>query len=520
MKASIVIKNGHLMTMDEAVSNAEWIALRGEQILAVGCGADYLHYTDRNTRIIDAAGKTVLPGFIDSHFHVAITALGESRISLEGVRNFSEAGQRLKEAAGSLNGKALIATGLDCDKLEEGRFPDRTFLDRYCADIPAAVYSADYHALILNTCGILYFKAPFTLNGIDIDGKGMPTGIFTNQAGAKLDANIFRSASEKEMDAAVRKMIPGLFARGLTTVVAMEGGNMNFDFDENRECEFLYENRRRYPLDMELFYQTTNTDIVEKKNLRRIGGALYVDGTLGRHTAALSRDYADAPGKRGLFCIDSDTLQAFVSRFFEKNLQVALDAIGDAAIETALYAFEQGMLLHGKKDRRCRIEHGEMMTEAQMERAAELGVVLSVQPAYEGLWGGPDGMYRRRLGQGYMHTNQLREMIDAGLVVCGGSDSDVTEPAPLLGIHYAVNHPVEKHRISLEEAVAMYTKNGAYGLFLEDKTGTLTAGKLADVVILEKNIKEIGTEQLKDVKVSMTIKRGQIVYDGGFYAET
>ncbi|MEE0515946.1 MAG: amidohydrolase family protein, partial [Emergencia sp.] len=285
MKASIVIKNGHLMTMDEAVSNAEWIALRGEQILAVGCGADYLHYTDRNTRIIDAAGKTVLPGFIDSHFHVAITALGESRISLEGVRNFSEAGQRLKEAAGSLNGKALIATGLDCDKLEEGRFPDRTFLDRYCADIPAAVYSADYHALILNTCGILYFKAPFTLNGIDIDGKGMPTGIFTNQAGAKLDANIFRSASEKEMDAAVRKMIPGLFARGLTTVVAMEGGNMNFDFDENRECEFLYENRRRYPLDMELFYQTTNTDIVEKKNLRRIGGALYVDGTLGRHTA-------------------------------------------------------------------------------------------------------------------------------------------------------------------------------------------------------------------------------------------
>lgn len=295
---------------------------------------------------------------------------------------------------------------------------------------------------------------------------------------------------------------------------------MNFDFDENRECEFLYENRRRYPLDMELFYQTTNTDIVEKKNLRRIGGALYVDGTLGRHTAALSRDYADAPGKRGLFCIDSDMLQAFVSRCFEKNLQVALDAIGDAAIETALYAFEQGMLLHGKKDRRCRIEHSEMMTEAQMERAAELGVVLSVQPAYEGLWGGPDGMYRRRLGQGYLHTNQLREMIDAGLVVCGGSDSDVTEPAPLLGIHYAVNHPVEKHRISLEEAVAMYTKNGAYGLFLEDKTGTLTAGKLADVVILEKNIKEIGTEQLKDVKVSMTIKRGQIVYDGGFYAKT
>lgn len=456
------------MTMDEAAPGGEWIALRGEQILATGCGADYLHYTDRNTRIIDAAGKTVLPGFIDSHFHVVITALSKSRVSLEGVGNLSEAGRRLKEACGSLNGKALIATGLDCDKLEERRFPDRAFLDRCCGDIPVAVYSADYHALMLNTCGILYFKAPFILNGIEMDGKGMPTGIFTNQAGAKLDTNILRTVSERELDTAVRNMIPGLFARGLTTVAAMEGGNMNFDFDEDRECEFLYENRKRYPLDMELFYQTTKTDIVEKKNLRRIGGALYIDGTLGRHTAALTQDYADAPGKRGLFCIDKDTLQAFVARCFEKNLQVALDAIGDAAIETALNAFEQGMLLYGKKDRRCRIEHGGMMTEAQIKRAAELGVVLSVQPAYEGLWGGPDGMYRRRLGERYLYTNQLREMTDAGLVVCGGSDSNVTEPAPLLGMHYAVNHPVEKHSVSLEEAAAMYTKNGAYGYNLSE----------------------------------------------------
>ena len=414
----------------------------------------------------------------------------------------------------------IVATKLDCDKLEEGRFPDRTVLDKYCRDIPVAVYTTDYHALMLNTCGILYFRAPFTLNGVDIDENGMPTGIFTAQAGARLEANVREAVSDSELELALETVMPKLFAHGLTTVAAMEGGNMNFGFGEDYDCEYIYQNRCKYPLDMELFYPTTDIEIVESKGLKRIGGALYLDGTLGRRTAALSTDYCDAPGTRGLLYVEPDSLREFVVACYEKNLQLALDIIGDAAIEEALCAFEYAQRLYGKKQLRNRIEHCEMMRVDQMKRAAELGIIVSVQPTYEGCWGGSGSMYHRRLGARYRETNQFRSMIDSGLVVCGGSDSDVTDLNPLVGIHYAVNHPVAAHRVSLSEAVAMYTRNGAYGLFLENEVGSLTPGKKADVVILEKDLQTLNPKKIKDVKVSLTVKQGKVLHNRGFHAET
>lgn len=522
MKASIVIKNGKLMTMDSQRPEADWIAIGEDRILSVGDGEEYSGYIDCDTRIIDADGATVVPGFIDSHFHTVITALSESRISLEGARNFKEVGKRLKAARSKAKSKdkMIVATKLDCDKLEEGRFPDRTVLDKYCRDIPVAVYTTDYHALMLNTCGILYFRAPFTLNGVDIDENGMPTGIFTAQAGARLEANIREAVSDSELELALETVMPKLFAHGLTTVAAMEGGNMNFGFGEDYDCEYIYQNRCKYPLDMELFYPTTDIEIVESKGLKRIGGALYLDGTLGRRTAALSTDYCDAPGTRGLLYVEPDSLREFVVACYEKNLQLALDIIGDAAIEEALCAFEYAQRLYGKKQLRNRIEHCEMMRVDQMKRAAELGIIVSVQPTYEGCWGGSGSMYHRRLGARYRETNQFRSMIDSGLVVCGGSDSDVTDLNPLVGIHYAVNHPVAAHRVSLSEAVAMYTRNGAYGLFLENEVGSLTPGKKADVVILEKDLQTLNPKKIKDVKVSLTVKQGKVLHNRGFHAET
>lgn len=182
-------------------------------------------------------------------------------------------------------------------------------------------------------------------------------------------------------------------------------------------------------------------------------------------------------------------------------------------MEAILCAFEEAAKTCDVSALRCRIEHGELLRRDQMERARRLGLIISMQPAYEGEWGGAGGMYEKRLGSRYTETNQLREIIDSGVVICGGSDFPTTDVNPMVGIHYAVNHPVAAHRISVEEAVAMYTCNGAYALFCEHEAGSLTAGKRADIVILDQNIQLISADRLKDTMAAVTIKNGRIVFN-------
>lgn len=519
MKGNTIIKNGRLMTMDER-EHADWIVIEDDIIKAVGDGDGYKAYLAKGSKLIDAGQASVLPGFIDNHFHVVVTALSADWVSLEGVRNYSAMGRRIRAAKAANPGKLIIATRLDAGQLDEGDLPDRTVLDKFCKDTPVAIYSADYKVLILNTCGILYFKVPFTSAGVGIDEKGMPTGIFTGQAGARLDRNIFRTLPEADGCSAIQKLIPELFRYGLTTVAAVEGGNMTYSMGEEPQSELIYAHHDKYPLDMKLFYQTTDIQRVLDKDLKRIGGALYVDGTIGERTAALLADYSDAPGKKGIYCIQPECLKAFVTECYSHHLQVSLDAIGDGAIALCLEAFACAQKQFDGRYLRNRIEHAEMINAEQMEKARELGIILSMQPTYEGIWGGEGKLYHQRLGNRYKETNPFREILDYGIVLCGGSDSNVTDPNPMMGIHYAVNHPVEAHRITVEEAVRMYTYNGAYALFEEEQIGSLTPGKKADIVVMNKNLKKIQPNQLKKVKVDLTMKNGRIVFNRGLYAET
>ena len=249
MEERIIIKNGRCMTMDER-QTADWIVIEGERILAVGDGDGWREFAQGSYRLIDGQQRTVLPGFIDSHFHMVITGLAENFVNLEGARNFRSIGRSIKAARAKKKGELIVAKFLDATRLEEKRLPDRTVLDRYCNDAPVAVYSADYHVLILNTYGILYFKVPFTLDGVDLDEKGMPTGIFTNQAGSRLDTLIFNSFSDEDIDEAVSSTMDKMLGCGITTIAAMEGGNMNFAFGEDKQCEFIYQHGKKYPIDM------------------------------------------------------------------------------------------------------------------------------------------------------------------------------------------------------------------------------------------------------------------------------
>ncbi len=425
-------------------------------------------YISGTVQIIDAGGRTVLPGFIDNHFQVVRIGLECGYVDLSHVRNYDEIGQIIRREAASRN--VVTAYRLDSSRLEEKKaLPDRKVLDHYCADKPVLIFSLDYHTIILNTVGILYNKIPFTLPGIHMDDNGIPTGVFTNQAENRLEGNELDAYSYDDFDTAAARTVDMAFSHGLTTVAAMECRGAKAEQSPLRTSEFLVRYKDRYPLTIEIFYQTTEYKRALQHGLKHIGGALYIDGTMGGRTAALSFNYADEPHRKGRIYMTQDALTHFTMECCQNNLQIGFDAIGDAAIETVLQALEAAAKHYDVRSMRHRIEHAELITPSQMQRAARLGVILCMQPAYEGLWGYPGGMYQQRLGDRYGTTNQFRRIIDSGITICGGSDPPITNPNPFQGIHYAVNHPVAANSVTLQEALAMYTSLGAYPSFWKRK---------------------------------------------------
>lgn len=505
MYADIIIKNGRCVTMC-GDGGADWVAAAGKMICAAGRGDDWQKLVRPDTQVIDARGGTVLPGFIDNHFHVMQTAVNMMSVDLGGARSHRELGEML--AAAEKREGAVLGCQVEESQFEEKRFPDRYVLDRYCSDSPVVLFSKEYHVSMLNTHALLYYKVPFSLEGVELDSSGLPTGIFRRNANYVLRSNVLRSLPDEFRMEAIHLAMSRLLENGITTVAAIEGGWL---FDD-RDAEFIYAHSGEFPVDMPLFYQTMDLAKVWKLGLRRVGGNIMVDGTLSSHSAALSAPYADRPDYRGQIFLPQDGLDEFVQQCYRQDMQLALYSIGDRAIESVLLAHERAIRQGGSTALRHRIEHAIMATPEQIARAADMKLIFSVQPAYAYLWGGKGGMYERRVGERYLRSNNFAAMFAAGAVVCGGSDSDVTEPRPMLGIHAAVNRAVPQCAVSVEQAIEMYTVNGAYALFEDKRKGKLAPGYLADIVVLDRDIRAVPAEQLEQTDVTVTIKSGSVLH--------
>jgi len=505
----ILIFNAKCLSMVDGIEY-DWIAVRGQSISDAGSGAGYKKYLKKADTVIDAKGGTVLPGFVDSHFHVVQAALNSRSLDLSKAKSFRDIGALVSEAAKSSPKKKNIrGIGLDAQNLKEGRLPDRTIIDKYCKDAPVFINSVEYQTSVLNTYALLYYKIPFTLEGIDFDENQVPTGIITHYANVLLRENVLRSIPNSTRMETVNEFLESVVKSGTTTVNAMEGGRLYCD----KDAEFVYESTGKLAIDVALFYSTMDIMKIKEMQLSRIGGCLYVDGTFGARTSALSFEYNDCPGNVGGLNFTQKEMNQFVRECYSNKLQLALYTIGDRAIEQALIAHEYALDKTGNTGLRHRLEHVELPTLDHIRRAKKLGLVFSMSPTYEYIWGGPGKLYHERLGENYKRTNPFNQIIREGVVICGGSDCDVTPADPLLGIYSAVNHPVETHRVSVYEAIKMFTCNGAYSIFEEDKKGTLEVGKLADIVVLDRDILATEANKIKDIKVMTTIKSGRILYN-------
>lgn len=468
-------------------------------------------FKDDSLEIIDLMGQCVLPSFTDGHVHLVQTGLNYLGLNLSGVNSIEETLSLIeKKAEKTPAGKLIRGIHFDVTRVIESRFPTRKELDAVSPNHPVWINSYEYHMSAVNSMALHLVNLPYFIDGIARDERNLPKGFLTGKASAFFRNKIFEDISNRDRLLGVNKAIKHGISKGITSIHAMEGGYTFHD----KDVEFILNHRDSFPIDIHLFYQSYDVEKVVQKNLKRIGGDLFVDGAFGSRTAALFDNYSDGSHNGKLYFNDEE-LDYFIKMALKNNLQIALHTIGDRAIDQALMSFKKNLKDSKDFSLRHRLEHFELPSQQHIQMAKDLNIDISVQPVFEYLWGNPGEMYEKRLGERSKYTNPFNQYLKQGLRLIGGSDSDVTELNPILGIHSAVNHPKVQEKISVYEAIKMFTYNGQYSVSLEESKGSLVEGKDADFIILDKNPFEISKDSLKDIQVIRTFKAGKCIYSRG-----
>lgn len=444
----------------------------------------------------------ILPGFIDSHAHPIEYGLTKFFPDLSPARSVSEALELLSEA---LKQKAelplLLAFNFDPEQIREHRYLYRRELDRLTRTKPIFVYRVDGHSGIANTLALhmLSLQMP---EGIEFDGAGNPTGLVFGPAYEALSCKIKRQLPTEVLTTALRLTAKDAAQNGITTMAAMVGSPEM----EESEWQIILNALECAEVRMVPFIQTWNVELARQFKLSRIGGCLLLDGSLGSHTAALSDEYADVPGFSGILYQSDSKILEFIRHASCLKLQTAFHAIGNRAIEQLVRCHEQ---LGGqtKESSRHRIEHAELLCPELINRISKLKLILCVQPAFELLWGGPNNMYAKRLGNRWSMTNPYRTLFKSGIIVAGGSDAPVTPLNPLFGIRAATSLPNVSERLNEADALALFTNNAAYSLKMEDRIGSLKPGMEADLVIASADPR-INTQ----ARIIATFRSGKMIY--------
>lgn len=506
MEYDLLLFNGNIVRFNEN-NNYNWILIKGNVIVDAGFGKVEDEYKNNCINMVDLNEKTVLPGFYDSHVHFIQTALHAENLDLNGVKNHHEIEKRLKNWISKYpQNKLIYCYGLEISDLMEEKWPNRRNLDNISKDYAIMINSRDFHNSILNTKAINILKAPLTIDGVEKDEQGNPSGIFNGMANALLRKKILKTYQTQDKIRLIQNLINSILKKGVTSIHAVEGG---FDFID--KDALLINSMDELPIDISLFYSTTDIAKIKSNGINRIGGDIYIDGSFTSMTAAISFNYKDT-NKDGNLYFSKDEINEFILECYKNNLDTAFHAVGDRAVEQVLNAHIYAQSILPNKKQRHRIEHVELTSPEQKKKARELGIIFSMQPAFEYYYGGSNGMYENRLNSNYKKTNEFRKIFDEGIIVCGGSDSDLTPIDPILGIHAAVNHPVIENSISVEEAIKMFTINAAYAVREENKKGSIEIGKIADLVILDKDIYKINTKSVITTQVIGTIKNGKFLY--------
>ncbi len=452
--------------------------------------------------LVDLHGKDVFPAFADAHTHFLQTGLMLAGCDLSGARSIKDVLGLLEAFARNCADPWLLAWNLDETQLKENRLPTVGELDRVTPRHKVWMSRIDLHSAIPNTPALRWAQSL-------MPSAQLESGRFVKHTYEQLAGHLYSSLPAASKRACLERARDAARAKGIASVHALEGGGFGSLADVEQVAEFLSEPGFHGVV----YHQSEDSSLARKHGWPRLGGCLFVDGSFGSRTAALTAPYSDDPENSGVLYMDRERIERLINRCYKENLQLAVHAIGDRALRliTETHAwmrerFPQSKIAH-------RIEHFELPDNESIRWAREAGVLLSVQPAFEVFWGGKGKMYEQRLGPDRVwQTNPFRTLMNNGISLAGGSDSPVTPLDPFLGLHGFVNHPNEAEQISLNSALAAFILEPHRFAGTDRDRGYLRPGYHADFVVLSANPFLVRPSELKDLRALRLFVDGREVY--------
>ena len=529
--ADLIITNAKVWTVDKTHPSAQAVAVLGDRIVAVGSNADIDVWRGHDTKVIDAGGKLVLPGFNDAHVHFVSGGLQLESAQLNDATSKQEFVRRIAaQAKKTPKGEWIQGGDWDETKWSPLSLPTKELIDAVTPDNPVFVSRYDGHSALANSTALrlagITSQTPDPPGGVIIrDAQGNPTGDLKDAA-TDIVFKVIPPLSHEQRLRAVRRALEYAASLGVTSVQ-----NMDPDYADIAAYAELLQNGELTTR----IYAAPLIDQVDdqvKIGIRhafggpflRIGAVkAFADGSLGSRTAYFFEPFSDEPGNRGLLGEEMQPLSLMRDRMMKADaagLQICTHAIGDQAISIILDLYADIVKAHGEMDRRLRIEHAQHMAAKDFDRFAQLNVIASVQP-YHAI---DDG----RWAEGYIghdrasRTYAFRTFLNHWVHLAFGTDWDVAPLNPIWTVYAAVTRSTldgknpngwfPDQKLTVAEAIEAYTMGSAYAEFQENVKGSITPGKLADMVVLSEDIFSIDPARIRDVKVVKTVIGGKIVW--------
>lgn len=530
--ADLIVTNARVYTADDARPLVEAFAVRDGRIVFVGSQREATMLKGASTRVLDAEGRTIIPGMVDAHAHFAGLAQKLRAVDLVGTRSLDEVVARVAEKAKTLpKGTWITGRGWDQNAWADTRFPTHEALSAAIPDHPVILTRVDGHAGFVNAAAMRL--AGLTRTTKDPDGgkilkdtQGNPTGVLIDRAQGIVGAKVPEFTRE-EMRSALKDAVARMHSFGLVGMHDAGASRANIDlFEDMAQKQEL--NLRLYVMIGDdsaalrhYFAQGPRSGLYNGQVWVR-AVKLYADGAMGSRGAALLEPYSDDPNNTGLLLSAPQHIQDVAEAGLKAGFQVNTHAIGDRGNRVVLDAYEKALGLAPRVDHRFRVEHAQILHYDDIPRFAQLGVIPSMQASHQ-----TSDMYwiGKRLGPTRLYgAYAWQSLLQTGVVIPNGSDFPVEEVNPLISFHAAIarqdgrNWPAggwyAEQKMSREDALRSMTIWPAYSGFQEKELGSITPGKYADFVMLDQDIMRVPVELVLKTKVLSTYVGGKAVYEG------
>lgn len=549
--ADLIVENASILTMDPDTPRAAAIALKGGEIAAVGERATVRDMKGPGTRVIDAGGASVVPGFVEAHMHLFAGAAELDHLQLMGVHGLDALGSAVRGYAASRPDQAILqAQGADYTILSAAERVTRHHLDRILPDRPFVMAAPDHHTMWANTkalemAGLLQGRQLGPGNEIVMGDDGLAAGELREgeafgplialagedrvrlglSTGGEPDPK--PTPEQQASDRAImRRGLEWCARHGITSIHNMDGNLHQLELLSEIEAEGNLLCRTQIPFHYKNFMKpemlAKASLMAERYDSEWISSGMvkvFMDGVLDSWTAVMVEPYADRTDWVGEPLFTQEHFNAVATEADRRGLQIAVHAIGDGAVRSVLDGYEAAMKANGRRDSRHRIEHIEVITEKDIPRLVSLGVIASMQPPHPpGSMGLPLEPTVSRIGRKRWPLSYAwRTIKNAGARVVFASDWPVSPIDPIAGIQAAmVRKPWAEgdpdHSFTLHEAIAGYTVEGAYAEFMEHRKGRLRKGYLADLVVLSADVEKTDPLALHTVRPATTICGGKVTY--------